>query len=58
MTDAIKIIAENTANFGGGKSPTMRFIEALENFENPKTEEEEKTEEEIIDHIKEKLANL
>jgi len=58
MTDAMKMIAENTANFGGGKSPTIRFIEKLENLENPKPEEEEKTAEEIIDHIKGKLAKM
>lgn len=57
VTDALKLIAENTANIAGGKSPQVRYIEAIENISSDE-KEPEKTAEEVIDHIKDRLANL
>lgn len=57
ITDTLKMIAENTSNFAGGKAPNMRWVDAMNSLEKPK-EEEEKTAEEVIDHIKEKLAKM
>ena len=57
VTDTLKIIAENTSNMAGGKAPSVRWIETIESMEHPE-EEEEKTAEEVIDHIKEKLAKM
>ena len=56
ITDTLKMIAENTSNFAGGKAPGIRWIDAMNDMEKPK--EEEKTAEEVIDHIKEKLAKM
>lgn len=57
ITDTLKMIAENTSNLAGGKAPSMRWVDAMNSLEKPK-EEEEKTAEEVIDRIKEKLAKM
>lgn len=57
ITDALKAIAENTANLAGGKSPQLRYIEVIDDMENT-DKKPEKTAEEIIDNMKNKLANL
>ena len=56
ITDTLKMIAENTANMAGGRSPSGRWVDTINDMEKPK--EEEKTAEEIIDHIKNKLASM
>lgn len=55
ITDTLKMIAENTSNLAGGRSPSMRWLDVAEQAEDP---EPEKTAEEVIDHIKEKLAKM
>ena len=54
MTDALKVIAENTAKFAGGNTLTMRYYDII----NPKEEEEEKTADEVISNIRAKILNL
>lgn len=53
ITDALKIIAENTAKQVGGSYLTARYAEMIE----PK-KEETRTANEIIINIKDKLARL
>ena len=53
VTDALKIITENTAKLNGGTYLTGRYAEMIE----PR-KEETRTAEEIIDTIKEKLERL
>ena len=50
VTDALKVIAENTAHANGGLTLNMRFADVISD-EQP----EERTEEEIINNLKEKL---
>jgi hypothetical protein len=54
MSDALKLIAENTAKFGqGGSYIKARYYDII----NPKPVDN-RTEEEVIDHIKNKLNQL
>lgn len=55
VTDSLKLISENTANFGGGQSPERRYADIIESIENPKPEV---TAEEVIYDIRSKLANM
>lgn len=57
VTDALKCIAENTAKSVGGVSMSKRFFEIVDRSK-PQEEEEERTAEEIIDQIKNKLKSL
>ena len=50
VTDALKVIAENTSRMGGGATLNMRFADIVSD-EKP----DERTEEDIINSIKEKL---
>lgn len=47
LTDALKLIADNTAKFVGGKSLTKRYFDMI-NDEKPKPE---KSPEQIIDEV-------
>ena len=47
MTDALKCISENTANFASGKYMSVRYLDVI----NPK-EEDDRTEAEIIAQVK------
>lgn len=53
VTDALKIITENTAKANGGSYLTGRYAELIE----PK-KEETRTAEEIINDLKEKMERL
>lgn len=55
VTDALKIIAENTAKFGGGSVLRSRYYDLIS--EEIEAEPEE-TAEEIINRIKNKLGKL
>lgn len=55
-TDSLKIIAENTAKFGGGRTLTVRYAELIGLAEPEK--EETRTSEEIIGGISDKLRKL
>lgn len=50
MTDALKIIAENTAKFAGGSVPKLRYKDIMD----PKPEET-RSPEDIVNNIKSKL---
>lgn len=51
VSDALKVIAENTAKFGGGSTLTVRYYDII----NPKKEEEERTAEDVISNIRAKI---
>ena len=53
MTDALKILAENTATYSSGRYMKIRYYD----FIQPKPEEN-RTPEEIIGNMKEKLARI
>lgn len=52
VTDALKVIAENTANMMGGKAMSIRFYDMI----NPK--EIEESAEDIIKRISEKIEMI
>ena len=53
MTDALKILAENTAKYSGGSYMKIRYYDLIQ----PKPEEN-RTPEEIIGNMKEKIARI
>ncbi len=53
VTDALKILTENTAKANGGKYLQLRYAELFE-----PTKEETRSAEEVIENIKEKLRRL
>lgn len=53
VTDALKAIADNTANYNGGSTLSMRYADIISE-EKP----DERTEEEIINDIKGKLRKM
>lgn len=53
VTDALKIIGENTAKYAGGSYMKVRYLD----IENPKPEET-RTPEEVITHMKKKIASI
>ena len=53
VTDTLKLIAENTAKIGQGSYIKARYYDII----NPKPVDN-RTEEEIVDHIKNKLKQL
>lgn len=53
VTDALKAIAENTANFAGGHTLNVSYKDLIDR----KPAEKEKTADEIIDTLKYKLLN-
>ena len=53
VSDALKIIADNTARFGGGNQINERYW----NIIHP-APEDNRTEEEVISHIRGRLAEL
>lgn len=53
MTDALKILAENTAKYSGGSYMKSRYYDLI----HPKPEET-RTPEEIIGNMKEKIARI
>lgn len=56
VTDALKAIAENTSKMYGGSSMKMRYADLMM---DTKTEEEsERTADDIINSIKNKINNL
>ena len=55
VTEALKIISENTSKFFGGGYLNIRYTDILENINKPK---ETRTAEEIIENIRDKLINL
>lgn len=52
VTDALKIIGENTARYAGGSYMKIRYFD----IEEPKPRET-RTPEEIITHMKQKIAS-
>lgn len=54
ITDGIKAIAQNTANFAGGSYLNIRYADLI----LPSDEKEEKTQEEIVENIGNVLMNL
>ena len=52
MTDALKIIGENTAKYAGGSYMKIRYLD----IEEPRPKET-RTSEEIIAHMKQKIAS-
>ena len=58
MTDALKMICENTAKMYGGSVPKMRYLELVEPFDQKTQSEETRTAQEVIDHIKNKMTKL
>lgn len=52
VTDALRSISENTAKFGGGGYMKVRFADII--MPHP---EDDRTSEEIISHIREKLRS-
>ena len=53
VTDALKIIGENTAKYAGCSYMKVRYLDV----ENPKPEEI-RTPEEIVAHMKQKIASV
>jgi hypothetical protein len=53
VTDALKVICENTARYAGGSCIEMRYIDLI----NPKPEDT-RTGEEVIEHMKSKLRTI
>lgn len=53
MTDALKILAENTAKYSGGSYMKIRYYDLIQ----PKPEEN-RAPEEIIGNMKEKIARI
>lgn len=54
LTDALQIIAENTARFGGGKAMGKRYYDIIDKGAN----EPQRTSEEIIATITKQLAEM
>lgn len=55
VTDALKIITENTAKSVGGSMLTMRYCDIID---RSKPQDDEKTADEIIENIRYKLSML
>lgn len=53
LTDALKVLSENTARFGGGSSMRLRYAEIID-----RTPPDTRTPEEVIGNIKNKLSKL
>lgn len=53
ITDGIKIVAENSARINGGSILTERFIDIIR---PEKEQKKEKTQDEIIQHLRDKLG--
>lgn len=53
VTDALRTITENTAKYGGGGYIKLRYADII----NPKPEDD-RTREEVVEHIREKLRAL
>nr|DAM03227.1 MAG TPA: hypothetical protein [Caudoviricetes sp.] len=53
VTDALKIIGENTAKYAGGSYIKVRYLD----IESPKPEET-RTPKEVIAHMKQKIASV
>lgn len=51
ITDALKIIAENTANFVGGKSMNMRYYDLIKKSEPEITESAEEIKQRMVKKI-------
>ena len=54
ITEALRIISENTANISGGKIISVSYREAIENGNN----KPQRTSEEIIASVKENLKGM
>ena len=55
VTDALKVIAENTARFNGGMTMNARFAEIIA---PPSQEEDSITAVEIVDNIRKKIRSM
>lgn len=55
VTDALKVISENTAKFVGGSSMSIRYFDIIN---PPKEETEEKDPNEVIENIKNKITMI
>lgn len=53
VSDALRVISENTAKFGGGGYAKVRFADII----HPKPEDK-RTHEEVVEHIRRKLRAL
>ena len=58
VTDALKIITENTAKQVGGAYLQHRYYDVITEAESTGEEKEERTAEDIISNVKNKLNNL
>lgn len=58
MTDALKTICENTGKMYGGLSPKYRYLEMIEPIDSKHQEQETRTAQEVIDHIKNKINKM
>lgn len=58
VTDALKMICENTGKMYGGLSPKYRYLELIDPIDAKKQKEETRTAQEVIDHIKNKMTKL
>lgn len=56
VTDALRIISENTAKFGGGTSMTRRWAEVIESQNRGLLAHDTRTPEEIIADVAEKAG--
>ena len=50
ISDALKLIAENTKNFGGGAAPDRRYWDILQDISREEPADD-RTEEEVIAHV-------
>lgn len=55
ITDALKVLTENTAKIFGGATMKMRYAELID---TEPQKEEKRTADEVVDSIKEKLEKL
>lgn len=58
ITDRLKAINDSVAHTFGGASPKMRYYDILEEMSPQKEEEPEKTAEQVISSISDKLERL
>lgn len=58
VTDALKVIAENTAKQSGGYTMNIRYADMIKKDKVKPEKEETRTADEIIDHIKGKMKDL
>ena len=58
VTDRLKAINDSVAHTFGGSAPKMRYLEIVEMMKPKKEEDSEKTAEQVISSISEKLERV